>query len=70
MLKKKHKPGRIQIIELLTEHGTLRPIQLHKLTGLSRQRIHSLLRDFVKKGVIIKKGISPLTFYSLGEAKK
>ncbi len=68
MLKNKPKPGRIRVLELLEMHGTLRPIQLHTLTGLSRQRIHSLLRDYVRKGVITKKGVSPRTWYSLSKS--
>ncbi len=56
-----------QILALLHKHHTLRPIHIQKLTGLSRQRIHSILKALVQSQVAIKKGMAPRTYYSLSK---
>jgi len=54
-----------QILLLLAKHHSLRPIELHKITNISRQRIHSQLKSLLLSNQIIRKGRSPLTYYSL-----
>ncbi len=60
-----------QILQLLAKHHALRPIELHKITNISRQRIHSQLKALLLSDQIVRKGQSPLTYYSLKtESKK
>jgi len=54
-----------QILQLLAKHHSLRPIELHKITNISRQRIHSQLKSLLLSDQIVRKGRSPLTYYSL-----
>ncbi len=54
-----------QILALLSQHHSLRPIELHKITNISRQRIHSQLKSLLLSDQIIRRGKSPLTYYSL-----
>ncbi len=70
-LMKTTTTARHQILNLLAEHHSLRPIHILRVTTISRQRIHQILKLLVQEGVAVKKGRTPLTYYTLatgGEA--
>ncbi len=57
--------GTSQILALLSTHHTLRPAEIHRITGFTRQHIHARLKALLLSGEIIKKGRAPLTYYCL-----
>ncbi len=56
---------RPHILALLHSYTTLRPIQIHRMTGISRQHIHSVLKRLLLEGEIVRRGRTPLSYYSL-----
>ncbi len=57
------------ILALLHSYHTLRPVQIHKMTGISRQQIHNVLRSLLQQNKIIRRGKAPLSYYSLKTAE-
>jgi len=58
------------ILHLLHSHHTLRPVQICRITGLSKQRVHIILKSLLSSHQIIKKGTAPRTYYLLKTADK
>jgi len=66
----KQPTGTSQILTLLSTHHTLRPAEIHRITGFSRQHIHARLKSLLLAGEIIRKGRAPLTYYSIKKASR
>lgn len=56
---------RTQILQLLTEKGELSVHQLTEALGISRQRIHQILREMAEEKQVKKLGTSPRVYYQV-----
>ncbi len=56
---------RTRILQLLTEKGELSVHQLTEALGISRQRIHQILREMAEEKQVKKLGMSPRVYYQV-----
>ena len=56
-----------KILNLLKQHGSMRPAEILNHLTVSQQMIHKQLKILLENGTIIKTGKSPRTYYSLAD---